>query len=54
MPLGWLRGMSVIPLQRAACGAGAEAPGIYLFRGDRAVRRLVSVPRVASYAMWGG
>src|ERR671937_473328 len=54
VPLGWLAGMPVIHLRRAACGSGAETPGIYLFRGDRAARLLLRVPRFATYAMWGG
>jgi hypothetical protein len=54
VPLGWLGGMSVIHLRRAACGAGAAAPGIYLFRGDRAARLLLRVRGFPSYAMWGG
>jgi hypothetical protein len=54
VPLGWLGGMSVIHLRRAACGSGAKTPGIYLFRGDRAVRLVLRAPRFATYAMWGG
>lgn len=54
VPLGWLGGMSVVHLRRAACGSGAETPGIYLFRDGRAVRLLLRVPRFTSYAMWGG
>lgn len=54
VPLGWLGRMSVIHLRRAACGTGVRAPGIYLFRHDRAVRLLLPAPRFASYAMWGG
>ena len=54
VPLGWLGGLPVIHLRRAVCGSGADVPGIYVFRGDRAVRLLVRAPRFGTYAMWGG
>lgn len=52
--LGWtIRGQAVVFLPEGACGAGANPPGVYLYRKPGEGRLVVGTPPPSFARMWG-